>query len=102
MKILLQIFCVVLLCIEPLQGINNYSSRNCKSCKHFVKPMMKETIYIGDYFGKCKKFFNINYGSNELNYKYALHSRACEKNCGLKGKYFEPNNSTNSDDSYLD
>lgn len=101
MNILLQIICIILF-IGPLKGTNNYSSRNCKYCKHFVKPIMKETIYIGDYFGKCKKFFNINYGSNELNYKYALHSRSCDSSCGLEGKYFEPNNSTNSDDGYLD
>lgn len=101
MNILLSVVCIIL-SVEPLKGVTDYGSRNCKSCKYFVKPTMKETTYIGDYFGKCKKFFTINYGSNELNYKYAIHSRACETNCGLKGKYFEPNNSTNSYDSSLD
>ena len=101
MNVFLQIVCFILF-IEPLKGTNNYSNRNCKYCKHFVRPFMKEDIYIGDYFGKCKKFFKINYDSNELNYKYAVFSRASELECGLKGRHFEASNITNNYESYLD
>ena len=96
MNVLLQILFVVLL-VEPLKG----NSPNCRYCKHFVKPMMKEAIYIGDYFGKCNKFFTINYSSNELSYKFALSSRVSDKECGLEGKYFEPRNvTTKSNEDY--
>ena len=90
MNILLQIICIILF-IEPLKGTNNYSNRNCKSCKHFVKPFMNEDIYIGDYFGKCRKFFKINYGTNELQYEFAALARLDNLKCGLKGRYFVVN-----------
>ena len=89
MNVLLQILFVVLF-IEPQKG----NTHNCRHCKHFVKPIMNENIHIGDYFGKCKKFFTINYSSNELSYKFALSSRVSDKECGLLGRHFEPRNVT--------
>jgi len=100
MNLLLQIVFIILF-IEPLKGNIDYSNK-CKFCKHFVRPFMKEGVYIGDYFGKCRKFLKINYGTNELNYEYAIFSRAREVECGLKGRYFEASNTTNNYEYHLE
>ena len=53
MNVLLQMICIILY-IEPLKG-----NPHCKFCKHYVKPVMNENVYIRDYFGKCRKFFHL-------------------------------------------
>jgi predicted aldo/keto reductase-like oxidoreductase len=73
------------------------SQPKCNQCKHFIQPMMKDDTYIGDYFGKCNKFMQID-DSNELKYRYALQARSFEYFCGKKGRLFEQKtNDTNYD-----
>lgn len=64
--------------------------RLCKFCKFYVKPIFKDQMYIGDYFGKCSKFLVVDTNTNELKFKYAIYSRTVDYDCGLEGKYFEP------------
>jgi len=73
------------------------SMNKCNQCKYFIQPLAKDQYYIGDYFGKCNKFFVID-DSNELKYRYALQARTFEYFCGKKGRLFEQKtNETNYD-----
>jgi hypothetical protein len=88
MNIFLRILYILPVIVSLKEDIKYY--RLCKFCKYYVKPIMKDQMYIGDYFGKCSKFMTIDYNSNELKYKIAIHSRMVDYDCGLEGKYFEP------------
>jgi len=62
---------------------------------------MKDEYYIGDYFGKCKKFMKVDDNSNELKYRYALQLRTFEYFCGKKGRLFEQRTNETNYESLL-
>lgn len=88
MNIFLRILYILPLIVSLKENIKYH--RLCKFCKYYVKPIFKDQMYIGDYFGKCSKFLEIDNNTNELKYKFAIYSRTLDNDCGLEGKYFEP------------
>ena len=72
-------------------SIQSKPIKSCSNCKNYVEILYKESIAIGNYYGKCSKFIEINHATGEIDYSSALVVRNDETKCGKNGKYFEEN-----------
>ena len=72
-------------------SIQSKPIKSCSNCKNYVEILYKESIAIGNYYGKCSKFIEINHATGEIDYSSALVVRNDETKCGKNGKYFEKN-----------
>lgn len=61
----------------------------CNNCKHYVQILYKDSIMIGNYYGKCSKFMDINHRTGEIDYSSALMMRNDETKCGKNATLFE-------------
>jgi len=62
---------------------------SCNNCKHYIDILYKDSIEIGNYYGKCYKFIDINHRTGEIDYSSALMIRNDETKCGKEGGLFE-------------
>jgi len=63
----------------------------CSNCKNYIEILYKESTLIGNYYGKCSKFIEINHATGEIDYSSALVVRNDDTKCGKDGIYFEKN-----------
>ena len=97
---LLHVFCAFLYSLEksfsfkkPIANtkpiIENPKINLCNNCKHYIEILYKESIFIGNYYGQCSKFMDINHRTGEIEYSNALVIRNDETKCGQNGTLFE-------------
>lgn len=61
----------------------------CNNCKHYIEILYKESTLIGNYYGQCAKFMEINHITGEVDFLSALIARNDETKCGRNGTLFE-------------
>jgi hypothetical protein len=61
----------------------------CNNCKHYIEILYKESTLIGNYYGQCAKFMDVNHVIGEIDYSSALVIRNDETKCGRNGTLFE-------------
>jgi len=61
----------------------------CNNCKHYIEILYKESTLIGNYYGQCAKFTEINHITGEVDFLSALIARNDETKCGRNGTLFE-------------
>jgi hypothetical protein len=77
--------------LDRIACIQKKSLPSCSNCKHYIEILYKESTEIGNYYGKCSKFIDINHVTGEIDYSNALVIRNDETKCGKEGIYFEKN-----------
>lgn len=63
--------------------------KTCASCKHYIEILYKESIAIGNYYGKCSKFMDIHHFTGEIDFSSAIMIRNDETKCGRNATLFE-------------
>jgi hypothetical protein len=97
---LLQVFCTFLYSLEKSFSIKKHIATTkpiiekpkinlCNNCKHYIEILYKESTLIGNYYGQCGKFMDINDITGEVDYLSALIVRNDETKCGRNGTLFE-------------
>ncbi len=73
--------------------IGAFASKNrlCSKCKFYIPAIYNEQYDMGSYLGKCSKFTEVDKGSQEIVYRFAVKARFNEFECGSEGKYFANN-----------
>lgn len=89
-------FLLLIICIQSIPSV--YSYKSCQHCIYYMKPFFNDKYEIGNYFGKCAKFIEIDSYTNQSNYKYALQVRANENECGKQGIFYSAGLPVNSID----
>ena len=88
-NIILIFFSIV---FTPIFSLDKVVPKFCVNCKHFLKPVH----YIGDSYGRCSFFPQIDDGEFYVTgtksiyaYNYCTTARQCENMCGKEGKKYE-------------
>ena len=63
--------------------------KSCANCKHYIEILYKDSIEIGNYYGKCSKFMDIYHFTGEIDFSSAIMIRNDETKCGRNGTLFE-------------
>ena len=77
--------------LDRTASMKKPSVKLCNNCKHYIEILYKESVEIGNYYGQCSKFIDINHVTGEIDYSNALVIRNDETKCGKEGIYFEKN-----------
>ena len=80
--------------LDKTASMQKQPAKLCNKCKHYVEILYKDSIEIGNYYGKCSKYIDINHAIGEIEYSSALIIRNDETKCGKEGKYFEKINNS--------
>lgn len=74
--------------VSLLMGTFASNNRLCSKCKFYVPAIYNEQYDMGSYMGRCSKFTEVDKGSQEIVYRFAVKARFNEYDCGSEGKYF--------------
>jgi hypothetical protein len=75
--------------LEKSASIQKTPAKLCNNCKYYVDILYKDSVAIGNYYGKCSKFIDINHKTGEIEYSSALLIRNDDAKCGKEGVLFE-------------
>lgn len=75
---------------NEISTIVNAKYPNCVNCVHYIPPDFE---YSSKYYGKCKKYGEMNIITGEINHDFTEKCRKSDTMCGVEGKHFveEPN-----------
>jgi hypothetical protein len=75
--------------LDRSSSVLKQPAKLCNKCKNYVDILYKDSVSIGNYYGKCSKFIDINHVTGEIDYSSALTMRNDENKCGKNATYFE-------------